>query len=169
MPKKKSHASIQLLLTVLDQAFDKQAWHGPTLRGSLRGLTAKQALWRPAKNCHNIWEYALHAAYWKYIVARKLSGDENLSFPRQGSNFPHLPAKPTPAAWKADVRLLQQQHTLLRKTIAALPASKLYAKSYKSKYTNAVHIYGIASHDLYHAGQIQLLKRLQRSNKKKRR
>ena len=168
MAKKKLDSQISLLLKIIDQAFDKQAWHGTTLRGSLRGVTAKQALWRPARNRHNIWELALHAAYWKYIVTRKITGNEDVKFPRKGSNFPQLPEKTTPAAWKKDVQLLQQQHAQLREAIANLPVSKLFSLSHKSKYSNAVHIYGISSHDLYHAGQIQLLKRLQPGKKTRR-
>jgi hypothetical protein len=168
MARKKPDPEITLLLKIIDQAFDKQAWHGPTLRGSLRGITAKQALWRPGKGRPNIWEYALHAAYWKCMVRRRVTGKAEVKFPRKGSNFPQIPKSPNDVAWKKDIQLLQQEHSLLRETIAALPKGKLYARSYNSRYTNAVHIYGIASHDLYHAGQIQLLKRLQRGTAKKR-
>lgn len=160
---KKTDSRIQLLLDIIDQAYDKKAWHGTTLRGSIRGLTAKEALWRPAPGRLNIWELALHAAYWKYIVARKLSGDGSLSFPRKGSNFPELPKPPDATAWKNDVELLRRQHLLVRRAIAQFPARKLKQKAPKSVWTNEQFIYGIASHDLYHAGQIQLLKRLQRT------
>ncbi len=70
-----SHPLVALLLRVMDQAYDQKSWHGTTLRGSLRGLTAEEALWRPGPNRHNIWELTLHAAYWKYIVRRRLAGD----------------------------------------------------------------------------------------------
>ncbi len=162
MARKKADPEITLLLKIIDQAFDKQAWHGTTLRGSLRGVTAKQALWRPGKDRPNIWAYALHAAYWKCMVRRRLTGNPEVKFPRPGSNFPRLPRNPSEADWKKDIHLLQKEHALLRETIATLPPTQLYSRSYNSRYTNAVHIYGISSHDLYHAGQIQLLKRLQK-------
>ena len=122
----------------------------------------KEARWRPAPARHNIWEIVLHAAYWKYIVLRKLSGDSELKFPRPGSNFPRLPKKTDSKTWAKDVRLLQEQHELLRKIVGDFLASRLHARSAKSIWSNIDHIYGIAAHDLYHAGQIQLLKRLQR-------
>jgi len=162
MPRRRLDAQIQLLLRLLDQAYDKKAWHGTTLRGSLRGLTAKQALWRSGPQRHNIWEIALHAAYWKYIVHRKISGHTDLSFPRPGSNWFPLPDSRDTNAWKKDVALLQEQHGQLRAAVARFPAAKLYARAPKSIWSYAEHIYGIAHHDLYHAGQIQLLKRLQR-------
>src|ERR1700733_13997187 len=65
-----------MLIDFLDEAFDKKSWHGPNLRGSIRGLSAKEAAWRPGQDRHNIWELTLHAAYWKYIVRRRLTTEE---------------------------------------------------------------------------------------------
>jgi len=153
---------IALLLDVFDQAFDRRAWHGTALWGSIRGLSPREALWRPAHRRHNIWEVVLHTAYWKCIVRRRLTRDLELEFPRTGSNWPALPAKPDATAWRRDVALLKEQHRLLRAVIARFPAARLGARGWRSTWTNAQHVYGIASHDLYHAGQIQLLKALNR-------
>ena len=65
---------IDLLLVNLDEAYAKRGWHGPTLRGALRGLTPDDVYWRPGKGRHNIWELAAHAAYWKYAVRQRISG-----------------------------------------------------------------------------------------------
>ena len=157
---------ITLLLDVYDQAFDHKAWHGTPLWGSLRGLTRQAALWRPGPGAgrHNIWELVLHTAYWKYIVRRRLARDATLSFPRAGSNWPALPAVTDARAWRRDVALLKEQHRLLRDVIARLPAARVSARGWRSRWTNVQHIYGISSHDLYHAGQIQLLKVLSRQS-----
>ncbi len=135
------------LIVLLDEAFVKQAWHGPNLRGSLRGVTAEQAAWRPAAGRHNIWELAVHCAYWKYAVRRRLTGEKRGSFPLSGSNWF---VRDGEGDWPADVRMLQEQHALLRE--AAL-AAELTAK-------NERLIRGAAMHDVYHAGQITMLKRL---------
>jgi len=153
---------IALLLDVCDQAFDHRAWHGTALAGAIRGLSHRDALSRPGARRHNIWEIVLHTAYWKYIVRRRLTRNPGLEFPRVGSNWPTLPAKPDAAAWRRDVALLREQHRLLRAVIARFPATRLNARGWRSTWTNAQHVYGIASHDLYHAGQIQLLKALRR-------
>jgi hypothetical protein len=71
-----------------------------------------------------------------------------------------LPARADTRAWKADLALLQDEHRRLRAVIARFPAARLRRRGWRSKWTNEAHIYGIASHDLYHAGQIQLVKRL---------
>lgn len=159
---KKSDASTNLLIELLDQAFDKPAWHGTNLRGSLRGLTVKQLLWRPSPKRHNIWEIALHTAYWKYIIHRKLTDGKRGEFPRKPSDWPKLPATTDTKSWKADFYLITEHHQLLRKAVIDFPASKLNSRATNSKYRNVQLIYGAASHDLYHAGQIQLLKRMQK-------
>lgn len=153
-----------LLLEIYDQAFRGRSWHGTPLGGSLRGVTAEQALWRPGPERHNIWEIALHAAYWKCIVRRRLLRDPEVRFPRRGANWPALPEPADDAAWRRDRSLLQREHRLLGEVVASLDAADLSRAVPRSKWRVAQQVYGVASHDLYHAGQIQLLKRLSRSN-----
>ncbi len=147
---------IELLLANLDEAYDRKGWQGTTLRGSLRGLTPQQALWRPADHAHNIWEYVLHAAYWKYAVHRRLTGAKRQSFALKGSNFFAVPADARPESWRNSLLLLDEMHKQVRATIAALRPRDL-ADARKRRMA-----YGIAAHDVYHTGQIQLLKRLQK-------
>ncbi len=151
---------LEVLLTVLDQAFDKKSWHGTNLRGSLRGITHSEASWRPAPERHNIWELTLHAAYWKYVVRRRLLGEPRGSFPYTGSDWFPRPAGKTSADWKREVRLLVDTHRALRHAILQLRPSDLHVTPAGSKVSNLALISGVAAHDLYHAGQIQLLKRL---------
>jgi hypothetical protein len=159
---RKTDPRIELLLEILDQAFDRKGWHGTTLRGSLRGVTPIDALWRPGPGRHNIWELAVHAAYWKYAVRRRLAGDAIGSFTRKPSNWPEVPNSPDAPAWKQDIRLLEEEHRLLREVVRTLPPAKLDGRSPQGVWTNAEEIHGIAAHDLYHTGQIQLIKRLMR-------
>lgn len=154
---------ITLLLDIFDQAFDHQAWHGTPLAGALRGVDWREARLRPQRGRHNIWELVLHAAYWKCIVRRRLLADPTRVFPREGGNWPRTPVHPDSSAWRRDLTLLKREHRLLRETIARFPAARLPSRAWRSRWTNIQHIYGIASHDLYHAGQIQLLKKLVRA------
>jgi hypothetical protein len=155
---------IGLLLANFDQAFGVASWHGTPLGGALRGVSLRQALWRPRRGRHNIWELVLHTAYWKCIVRRRLTRDESVTFPRAGANFPALPPRPSAAQWRRDVALLKREHALLRRAIARLAPAQLGRRAWQSRWSTAATVMGIASHDLYHAGQIQLLKRLQRGN-----
>ncbi|HLA76922.1 MAG TPA: DinB family protein [Vicinamibacteria bacterium] len=149
-----------LLLSALDEAFERKAWHGPNLLGTLRRVNAAQAAWRPGPGRHNIWEIALHTAYWKYAVRRRLTGEKRGSFALSGSNW-FRRDRGDAKAWKSDLKLLAEEHRRLRQAVAGLDATDLPKKTGASRYSNAFVIRGIAAHDLYHAGQIQLLKRLQ--------
>jgi hypothetical protein len=153
--------SLDMLLDLIDQGFDRKSWHGPNLRSSIRGVTYRQALWHPRPPRHNIWEQVLHAAYWKYTVRRRILGEKRGSFPIKGSNW-ITPPETTAAAWQRDVQLLVELHKSMRESIADLSPSLLLKRIPGAKVTYFFLISGIAAHDVYHAGQIQLLKRLQK-------
>jgi hypothetical protein len=147
----------------LDEAFDRRSWHGTNLRGSLRGVSARAAAWRPAPRRHNIWEEAVHAAYWKYTVWRRVTGEKRGSFPLKGSNWFARPVgHASAAAWAADIRMLTETHRHLRGAIARLNDADLESLASGGKVTIGWLVRGVIAHDLYHAGQIQLIKRLQR-------
>lgn len=152
--------TISELLFLYDQSFTGRAWHGPTLWGSLRGLDAAGALLRPAPGRHNPWELVLHCAYWKWTIRRRLTGDETLVFPRAGTNFPLLPDVPDDQAWRRDRELLRREHRALRDVIAALRPSRLGRRAGRSRWTVRESVVGIACHDVYHAGQIRLVRTL---------
>jgi hypothetical protein len=142
-----------LLMRILDEAFEKPAWHGPNLWNALRGVRAAEAARRPGGGRgerHSIWELALHAAYWKYVVRRRLLGLKRGSFERRPSNFPRVPSPATEEAWVADLELLRREHVLLREAAAR---AGLDARRERL-------VYGAALHDTYHAGQIRLVRRL---------
>jgi hypothetical protein len=156
---------IDHLLQLLDEAYTRAAWHGPNLRGSIRGLTPLDAAWRVKPGRHNIWEIAVHAAYWKYAVRRRLSGEKRGSFSLAGSNWFRRPMDGSEKEWKADVALLDREHRLLRETVSLLPPDLLDRPAPGSRTLSRRLIAGVAFHDVYHAGQIQLLKKLLRKKK----
>ena len=156
----KPNKEIHLLLQLIDEAYEKRAWQGTNLCGAIRNLTAQEAAWRPTSDKHNIWEIVIHAAYWKYIVRRRLLGIKKGLFPLKGSNWIKRPIVLSNNAWRDDVRLLDEMHRSMCEAIALLKPSDLSRKPAGSKFTNASIISGIACHDVYHTGQIQLLKRL---------
>ncbi len=145
----------KLVLALLDEAYEKKTWHGPNLKQSLKGISAKQAAWRPGQGRHNIWEVTLHAAYWKYAVRRRIEGGKRGSFALEGSNFFARPEKGNlnEAAWSADKKLLDREHRALHGTVAKVMRTARAAKVMPQ-------LYGVAFHDIYHAGQIRLLRRL---------
>ncbi|MFA6467724.1 MAG: DinB family protein [Bacteroidota bacterium] len=157
----KNSSQLLALIHLLEESFHQRSWHGTNLRGSVRGLTLEQLCWRPSPRRHNIWELTVHCAYWKYIVRRRLSGEQHGSFPLKGNNFFDRPEERTIKAWKSDLRLLDEMHTLLVNEVKKLSPSALFKYPNGSTFSNLQTISGAAMHDVYHAGQIQLLKRLQ--------
>ena len=144
----------ELILTLLDEAYERKTWHGPNLRQALKGVTAKQAAWRPRAGSHNIWEETLHAAYWKYAVRRVLEGGNRGSFVLKGTNFFERPEKGklTEAAWDADKKLLEREHRVLKSAVAKALKSPQSTKTMRM-------LFGVTFHDVYHAGQIRLMRR----------
>ncbi len=148
-----------LLLRLIDEAYDKKAWHGPNLRSSIRRVTAEQATWRARPGRRNIAEIVVHCAYWKYAVRRRIRGDKRGSFPLKGSDWFALPGKLTTGQWRDYVALLDDEHRALRETIATAPFSRL-SETPGGRGGPAMHVYGVAMHDTYHAGQIRIIKTL---------
>jgi hypothetical protein len=144
-----------LVLALLGEGYSRKTWHGPNLRQSLKGVSAKQAAWRPAPGRHNIWELALHSAYWKYTLRRRIEGGKRGSFALKGSNFFARPEKGkiTEAAWRVDLALLEREHQALEAAIRRVLKTPRAKKLLPA-------LYGVSFHDIYHAGQIRLLRRL---------
>src|SRR5436305_8091652 len=140
----------RLLLQVLDCAFVKRSWHGANLMSAIRGVRASMAA-KTIAGRKSIWQQVLHAAYWKHAALNKLVG--TTAFARRVRNWPKLPEQINESSWRADIDLLRDQHRQLRQAILKLPRNKLNQRL-------VWLIQGVAAHDVYHAGQIKLLRRL---------
>ena len=164
---RRTRNEVTVLLDVLDRAWDRASWHGVNLRGSLRRVDAAGAAWRPHPSRHNVWETAVHCAYWKYAVWRRLTGARRGSFPLEGSDWFRRPVRGASgdAAWRDDIALLVRMHDDLRTVVAGLAPTRLRRTlpGGSGRTTVFETVAGIAAHDLYHAGQIQLLKVLRKA------
>lgn len=156
MPKVLSATAI--LLDQFDSVFDGKAWHGPTLRGALRGLTAQEAGQPLTQAGHSIADIALHCAYWKYSVRRRLLQSPRGAFTWKGSNWFTLPRPLPEEEWKKILKTLDAEHDALRQAITSFPEARLEKTPRGSKFNFFQLIQGIAAHDVFHAGQIRLLK-----------
>jgi uncharacterized damage-inducible protein DinB len=150
------------VLHLLDPPSGTRLWYGgATAIGSLRGVGHAQAAWKPADDRHSIWELALHIAYWKYAVRRRLdSSVPRGAFPRSPANWPRIPDHADERAWKEDRALLRREHEALVAIARTLGPDELDRRDAKGDYRALDLLFGVASHDVYHTGQIQLMKRL---------
>ena len=141
------------------RAFEGNAWHGDSLGELLADVNAKTAATRPIKNAHTIWELLLHIAAWDDAVRRRTGGTAVTLSDEQ--NFP--PVKDTSeAAWRQAIEFAKNTHNELIKAVAAFPDSRLHGQvpGKTESYYNYFYMFsGIVQHELYHAGQIALLKK----------
>jgi uncharacterized damage-inducible protein DinB len=141
----------------LRRAFDGSAWHGPSVLELLEGMDAATAAAKPIADVHSIWELLLHIAVWDKAGMVRLTGKKWQ--PTGTANFPVVPHKATEAAWQKAIADTKRIHEKLVKTVAALPESRLRDRVPGKRYDFYHMLHGIAQHELYHAGQIAILKK----------
>jgi uncharacterized damage-inducible protein DinB len=147
-----------LIADQLRRAFEGDAWHGPALLELLQDVGAVTAAAKPLPKVHSIWELVMHVAAWDGAACRRLGGE---TVQLTGTtNFPIVP-RPTEAAWRKAVAQAKRAHDVLVKTVAALPESRLRERVPGKRYDFYFMLHGIAQHELYHAGQIAILKKAQ--------
>ncbi len=157
---------LEALRFQLDTCFNGTGWHGPTLIGSLRGVTPAEALRKPRGSKHCLWDLLLHTTYWKYTMLVRLGVAEPHTFPRSPSNWPRTPDSRTPAKelmkrWKADLKLARETHKAVVQAMLRLdPATLHQIPPGGKRATRWILLTGIAAHDVYHAGQCQLIKKM---------
>jgi len=139
------------------RALEGGAWHGPALLEVLRGVTAKRAASRPISTAHSAWEIVLHVEAWDRVVLGRLTGDPiELS---DEENWPEV-RDVNAAAWKRAIESMKSTHSKLNREIAKLTPARLdagYGPRKRYKIFRLVH--GVVHHELYHAGQIAILKK----------
>jgi uncharacterized damage-inducible protein DinB len=145
----------------LRRAFDGEAWHGDSVLELLADVDARTAAAHPIRNAHSIWELVLHIAAWDDAVRRRVSG-KAVSLSAQ-QNFPPV-TDTSEAAWRNAVEYLKHTHNELVKTVADFPDSRLpeQVPGKTGSFYNFYYMFsGVAQHELYHAGQIALLRKYQ--------
>ena len=141
----------------LKRAFEGKAWHGPSVSEVLEGVTAEQAAAHPIAGAHSIWELTLHIATWERVGRRRIeefipidvSDEEDWPAIEDQSDF----------AWTTTLEELSRNHEALRAAIRTLDETRLDDIVPGTEYTIYFLLHGVIQHDLYHAGQIALLKK----------
>ena len=150
------HSEAARIADQLRRAFYGAAWHGPALLELLEDVDAATAAAKPLATVHSIWELLLHIAAWDQAALVRLSGKK--CQPTGTANFPPV-TKPTEAEWRNAVANAKRTHDTLVKTVTSLPESRLHDRVPGKRYDFYHMLHGIAQHELYHAGQIAILKK----------
>ena len=156
-------AEVSRIADQLRRAFDGDAWYGPSLKATLKGVTAEQAAASPIADAHSIWQIALHIAAWEGAVLDRLSG-KSAELPAEG-DWPEI-ADSSEAGWQQTLALLDQRHTALLAAITDFTDEQLkemIGEQRDPATGSGVSVYytlhGVLQHNVYHAGQIAILKK----------
>jgi uncharacterized damage-inducible protein DinB len=156
-------SEIERIVGQLQREHEGDPWHGSPVREILKGITAAQAAARPVANAHSIWELVLHLTGWKHETRRRLSGAP--AGEPEGGDWPPT-GETTPDRWTQALEALETAHRSLVATVRSLPETRLFEATNDPRnrplgtgvtYYELLH--GIVQHDVYHAGQIALLKK----------
>jgi uncharacterized damage-inducible protein DinB len=147
---------IDRIVDQMDRAFGGDAWHGPSLESLLDGVTAEQAFQHPVTGAHSIWELVNHIASWNSIVQHRASGEQVDVSDEQ--DWPPV-REMSEAAWKRSLEHLRECRARLRAVVQKLPEHKLTETVPGKDHSQYVMLHGAVQHDLYHAGQIAVLKK----------
>jgi uncharacterized damage-inducible protein DinB len=144
--------AIERLLEQLNAAYGGPAWHGPALRELLEGVTEEQARARPVANAHTIFEIVAHVRAWMDAVSERLAGSEReLTTEEDWSDV-------TRTQWPAALEELDHAESRVCDAVARLTPEDLDRIVVGKSYTTYVMVHGVVQHNLYHAGQIAILK-----------
>ncbi len=143
---------------LLKEGYGPGAWHGPDLKAALADVTPSVAHWRPAAGRHSIAEVALHHAYYVHNVVSQLSGTPGKAFVLPGEDWFEV-ADETAFAWSRVIETVEAGQRRLAEVVAAIEGGTSRVPMDGERLDLII---GITCHAVYHAGQIQLIKRLRR-------
>lgn len=141
----------------IERSHKGPAWHGPSVNKLLDGVSAEAASLRPVSGGHTIWELVLHIAAWENAALTAVTGGVMPEEPEDGDW--QIPEAPSVEAWSRAIGKLKITQSALEEALDAFPEERLGATVPGREYSFYFLLHGIAQHNLYHAGQIALLKK----------
>jgi hypothetical protein len=147
----------RLLTRLMEEGYGPGAWHGPDLRAALAGVSPALALWRPSAGRHNIAEIALHHGYCARSVRAQISGASPEPFVLEGEDWFDL-SDESVLTWARVEATVETEQRRLSALVADLGSGSTHSPRSEAEIFDLV--LGITCHAVYHAGQIQLIKRL---------
>lgn len=152
-----AQSEVDRIVDQMERAFEGDAWHGPSLSDILACVSAEQAAVRPMPGSHSIWEIVVHMTVWQRTVRERLEGHPIRSLPEE-EDWPEV-EDTSERAWVAAVGELREEYERLREEALRWRGRDLGERTEGQRYTVYEMLHGVIQHNLYHGGQITLLKR----------
>ncbi len=145
-------SEIERIMRLLEKTFDKQPWYGSSIMDVLDMDPAKAT--QRLTHGHSIIELILHMTTWRKFATSRLQGDHSFEVSDE-MNFPFT------GTWEEAMSDLQKSQRTLMEAVKSFPEDRLceLVPSNTQKYTYYTLLHGILHHDIYHLGQIALLKK----------
>jgi uncharacterized damage-inducible protein DinB len=157
-------SEISRILDQMDRAISGEAWHGPALSTLIEGLSAEQASMHPVNGAHSIWEIVNHLAAWNRIVHLRFAGTP-------ADVTPEMDRPPVWEAseieWRRSLDNLRESRASFRAAVEKVRDEELSSQPAGTEWSRYATLHGVVQHDLYHAGQIAILKKALGSGVKK--
>ena len=138
------------------RAYDGDAWHGPPLRALLADVSAEIADARPIRGAHSIREIVRHIVFWYGGVGRRIRGE--VVDPQGVEEWPEADGDGE-GTWRRELADLERAHAALLEAVSQLGVEDLERPVPGKPYNVYILLHGMVQHNLYHAGQIALLKK----------
>jgi len=148
---------IERITDQLERAFRGEAWHGPSVRQILSGVNCSAANTLPMKGVHTIWEIVLHMIVWMRLTVHALDGDSMPADPLPDQDWPEV-EEAEEDEWAETMDDLVETHNLLIDRVSGLTDDDLMKIVPGRDFSWYILIHGIVQHNLYHAGQIAIIK-----------
>jgi uncharacterized damage-inducible protein DinB len=146
------------ITSLLRATFEGEPWHGPSVKSTLKEITASQASDRPLSACHTIHELISHMTAWRTFTSEKLSGQGEYDITTSEQDWPAT-VNDSEDAWQQTLLKLENSQQQLLAALSKATDDKLRETVLGRKYDFYFLLHGIIQHDLYHLGQIAMLKK----------
>jgi uncharacterized damage-inducible protein DinB len=139
--------------TLIENVYEKNAWHGPSLKGAIKDITQDQGI-KKLDNTHTMIGLVSHLTSWQRNVINKLTGNINYKM-TNSLKFP------SDTNWATVNTKLENSQKDILASIKKFPEENSYdlVPSTKHAYTYHTLPHGIIYHDIYHAGQIMTIRK----------
>ncbi len=144
------------IIELLNRTFYGPAWHGAAVNEILQNIDYTTAARNKIENAHNIWDIVVHIAVWKDAAIRFMNG-EDVKIPDEIDW--NKTVGYDESGWEIVKTSLYAVHQKLIEKVKIFPEEKLIENVLEKDFTFYVLLHGVIQHDIYHAGQIALLKK----------